>query len=50
MNYDQASTSRTIHRLMEKGILKPVRIAGLRRVFVDRQDLDCLIDTAKAGE
>jgi excisionase family DNA binding protein len=43
------TTPRTIQRLIARGLLKPVRIAGMRRVFIDRQDLDRLVDTAKTG-
>jgi excisionase family DNA binding protein len=42
-------TPRTIQRLIAKGRLMPVRIDGVRRVFVDRCDLDRLIEAAKAG-
>jgi excisionase family DNA binding protein len=38
---------RTIQRLIAKGMLTPVRIDGVRRVFVDRCDLDRLIEAAK---
>jgi excisionase family DNA binding protein len=40
----------TIRRLMERGILQPVRIPTLRRVLFDRQDLDTLIETGKVVE
>ena len=43
------TTPRTIQRLIAKGVLKPVRIAGMRRVFIDRHDLDRLVDASKAG-
>ncbi len=37
----------TIRRLIERGVLQPVRIPTLRRVLFDRQDLDHLIETGK---
>jgi excisionase family DNA binding protein len=42
-------TPRTIQRLIGRGVLEPVRLPGVRRTLVDRQDLDQLIETGKAG-
>jgi excisionase family DNA binding protein len=42
-------TPRTIQRLIGRGVLEPVRLPGVRRILVDRQDLDQLIETGKAG-
>jgi excisionase family DNA binding protein len=42
------TTEPTIRRLIARGILKPVQIPTLKRVLIDRQDLDQLIDAAKA--
>jgi excisionase family DNA binding protein len=38
----------TVRRLIERGILQPVRIPTLRRVLFDRKDLDNLIEAGKA--
>jgi excisionase family DNA binding protein len=38
---------RSVLRLMDRGLLKPVRIEGLRRVLLDRRDLDRLVDLSK---
>jgi excisionase family DNA binding protein len=38
----------TVRRLMERGVLQPVRIPTLRRVLFDRQDLDTLIEAGKS--
>jgi hypothetical protein len=40
-------TIRSLERLVGKGILTPVRIAGFRRTFFDKQDLDRLIEASK---
>jgi excisionase family DNA binding protein len=40
----------TVRRLIERGILQPVRIPTLRRVLFDRCDLDRLIESGKSGE
>jgi excisionase family DNA binding protein len=42
-------TPRTIQRLIGRGVLEPVRLPGVRRILVDHQDLDQLIETGKAG-
>ena len=44
------TTPRTVQRLIRKGLLQPVKLAGLRRVLIDRADLDQLINAGKAGE
>ena len=38
----------TIRRLIARGCLSPVRIKGVRRVLIDREDLDRLIVAGKA--
>jgi hypothetical protein len=40
-------TTRSLDRLVDRGIITPVRIAGLRRTWFDKLDLDALIDAAK---
>ena len=40
-------TIRSLERLVGKGILTPVRIAGFRRTLFDKQDLDRLIEASK---
>jgi excisionase family DNA binding protein len=42
------TTERTIRRLIARGVLQPVHIPTLRRVLIDRADLDRLIDASKA--
>ena len=44
------TTPRTVQRLIKSGFLRPVKLGGLRRVLIDRADLDQLIQAAKAGE
>ncbi len=43
------TTEQTIRRLIARGVLQPVHIPTLRRVLIDRQDLDQLIEAGKAG-
>jgi excisionase family DNA binding protein len=40
-------TIRSLERLVEKGIVAPVRIVGFRRTLFDKQDLDTLIESSK---
>jgi excisionase family DNA binding protein len=40
-------TTRSIHRLVARGLLSPVRIHGVRRTLFDRSDLDELVAAAK---
>jgi excisionase family DNA binding protein len=40
-------TGQTIRRLIASGVLQPVQIPTLRRVLLDRNDLDRLIDASK---
>jgi excisionase family DNA binding protein len=40
-------TIRSLERLVEKGIVTPVRIVGFRRTLFDKQDLDTLIESSK---
>jgi excisionase family DNA binding protein len=42
-----ATTPRTVQRLIARGVLRSVRIPGVRRVFVDKRDLDTMIDSGK---
>jgi excisionase family DNA binding protein len=42
-------TGQTIRRLIARGILAPVKIPTLRRVLIDKSDLDRLIDAGKRG-
>jgi hypothetical protein len=42
-------TTRSLNRLVGKGVLRPIKIPGLRRTMFDRADLDALIDAGKAG-
>ena len=44
------TTPRTIQRLIARGVLIPVNIPTLRRVLLDRQDLDSLIDAGKVAD
>jgi hypothetical protein len=41
-------TSKSLHRLVQKGVLTPVQLPEFRRVLFDKQDLDDLIETHKA--
>jgi hypothetical protein len=41
-------TTRSLDRLVGKGLLRPIRIAGMKRVLFDRADLDAIIDACKA--
>jgi excisionase family DNA binding protein len=40
-------TARSLYRLVEKGMLTPVRLPGFRRTLFDRQDLEALVQSAK---
>ncbi len=40
-------TTRSLHRLVARGFLIPVRISGVRRTLFDQYDLDALVDSAK---
>jgi hypothetical protein len=40
-------TTRSVDRLVGKGVLMPVRIPGVHRILFDRTDLDRLIDSTK---
>ena len=42
-------TGQTIRRLIASGVLRPVQIPTLRRVLLDRNDLDRLIDASKGA-
>lgn len=44
------ATPRTVQRLIKHGLLRPVKLGGLRRVLIDRADLDQLIEAGKSGE
>jgi Helix-turn-helix domain len=41
------TSPRTIHRLIARGVLRPINIPTLKRVLIDRCDLDRLIEGAK---
>jgi excisionase family DNA binding protein len=41
------TTEQTIRRLIARGVLQPVQIPTLRRVLIDRDDLDRLIEAGK---
>jgi excisionase family DNA binding protein len=43
-------TMQTIRRLMDRGVLTPVRLPEVRRILFDKQDLDRLIEAGKAGD
>ncbi len=40
-------TARSLYRLVDKGMLTPVRLPGFRRTFFDRRDLEALVKSAK---
>jgi excisionase family DNA binding protein len=40
-------TQRSLYRLVERGIIKPVRLPGVRRTLFDKRDLDALIERGK---
>jgi excisionase family DNA binding protein len=40
-------TTRSLDRLVAKGVLMPVKIVGVRRTLFDRHDLDALVESAK---
>jgi excisionase family DNA binding protein len=40
-------TTRSLHRLVARGFLSPVRISGVRRTLFDQHDLDALVESAK---
>ena len=40
-------TMRSLERLVDKGVLTPVRITGFCRTLFDKQDLDRLIESSK---
>jgi hypothetical protein len=42
------TTARTVDRLVGKGLLMPIRLPGLHRVFFDRLDVDAFVDAGKA--
>ena len=37
----------TLKRLIAKGVVNVVQIPGLRRVLIDKQDLDALVESGK---
>jgi hypothetical protein len=43
-------TTRSFDRLVGRGVITSVKIAGLRRIWLDRADLDALIDAAKLNK
>jgi excisionase family DNA binding protein len=40
-------TKRSVYRLVERGIIRPVRLPGVRRTLFDKKDLDALIEAGK---
>ena len=40
-------TIRSLERLVDKGILTPVKISGFRRTLFDKRDIDMLIESSK---
>ena len=42
-------TTKSIERLVEKGILMPIRLPGFRRVLFDKKDIDDMIVSNKAA-
>jgi excisionase family DNA binding protein len=40
-------TTRTVDRLVARGLLNPIRLPGIRRTLFDRADLDALVDTVR---
>jgi hypothetical protein len=40
-------TTRSLDRLVAKGVLVPVRIAGVRRTLFEQGDLDALVQSVK---
>jgi hypothetical protein len=44
------TSPRTIHRLIARGVLRPISIPTLKRVLFDRLDLDRLVEDGKAGD
>jgi excisionase family DNA binding protein len=42
------TTTRTVDRLVGKGLLRAIRLPGLRRVFFDRAEVDAFVDAGKA--
>jgi hypothetical protein len=41
------TTTRSVDRLVDKGVLMPVRIPGLHRTLFDKTDLERLVESAK---
>jgi Helix-turn-helix domain len=42
-------TPRSVHRLVKRGLLTPVRLSGFRRTLFDREDLLALVASSKVG-
>jgi DNA-binding transcriptional MerR regulator len=42
-------TPRSVHRLVKRGLLTPVRLPGFRRTLFDREDLRALVALSKVG-
>jgi hypothetical protein len=43
-------TQQTIRRLMDRGVLVPVRLPEVRRILFDKKDLDRLIESGKGTD
>jgi excisionase family DNA binding protein len=42
-------TPRTVYRLVGEGLLTPVRLPGIRRTLFDRENLEDLVELARAA-
>lgn len=38
---------RSVHRLIQRGALTPVRLPGFRRTLLDRRDVEALVESAR---
>ena len=43
-------TIRTVHRLISRGDLQPIRFPGIRRTLLERGDLARLVEMSRVGE
>jgi predicted DNA-binding transcriptional regulator AlpA len=43
-------TTRSLDRLVAKGVLVPVKIVGVRRTLFDRRDIDAFVESAKQSQ
>jgi hypothetical protein len=42
-------TTKSLHRLVQRGLLTPIQLPGFRRILFDKLDLDELITANKGG-